>query len=469
MSSGSLRVTDDPCKSNEDCHSTFEFCNMSTLLCEHKDVFPMEIIEFIGTFVLTILIALANASGIGGGVVVVLIVRIFFGFTHVESVPISQASIVVASFVRLFLNWNKKHPYKPKTMVDYDMAVIMMPAMMLGSGIGVLLRSVLAGIIQSFLLFLILVYSAYKSLKKGVKTYQGENKKIREGENLVLDPAGKPVYLNPSHEEYKSEEPSMTELRDTMDNPMRRSVVNKRLQKIYYNENTHFYWKKAIPIVLVFLFLVAQNLLRGSSQVASIVDFDRCSVGDWTTLAVYVALCFLSTIVMVYIVQKEYAHKERSGYTFHETDLRYNFKNSSYLAFISFMAGVITAIAGISGSSILTPLMLELNVDARVAGDTAMILVLFSSIANCSQFIIGKELNWPFSIFSMCFVGIGTLSGLVAINKAIKATGRTSIIILLLALVLGMSAGTTLIVDSLLIAERVRDGQDIFDFKPYCP
>ena len=47
-------------------------------------------LEFFGSFVLGILIALSNAGGIGGGGIIVPIVLIFFNFSTKESIALSN-------------------------------------------------------------------------------------------------------------------------------------------------------------------------------------------------------------------------------------------------------------------------------------------------------------------------------------------------------------------------------------------
>jgi uncharacterized membrane protein YfcA len=63
---------------------------MDELKCEHKDVFPLEIIEFFGSIVLAIMLAISNAAGIGGGGIIVPIAIIFFQFSTKEAVALSN-------------------------------------------------------------------------------------------------------------------------------------------------------------------------------------------------------------------------------------------------------------------------------------------------------------------------------------------------------------------------------------------
>jgi uncharacterized membrane protein YfcA len=72
-------------------------------------------IEFIGVFVLSALIGMANVGGIGGGGITVPLVAICWGFTTKQSIAISGATIFLGAIVRFFYSIDKKHPEKKAT------------------------------------------------------------------------------------------------------------------------------------------------------------------------------------------------------------------------------------------------------------------------------------------------------------------------------------------------------------------
>ena len=73
------------CQNDNNC-SKFETCIADVKgisVCQHKSS-PFSyflFIEFVGIFILAILISLASAGGVGGGEVVVPTISIFFGFS----------------------------------------------------------------------------------------------------------------------------------------------------------------------------------------------------------------------------------------------------------------------------------------------------------------------------------------------------------------------------------------------------
>ena len=112
--------------------------------------------DYFGIIALSSLMSLATAAGLGGGEIVVPVIKILFEFTQEEAAPLSQCCIMMAGITRFFINYNKKHPYKKAVSIDYKAAMILMPAIFLGSSMGIMLHKVLPNINQEIMLLLVL-------------------------------------------------------------------------------------------------------------------------------------------------------------------------------------------------------------------------------------------------------------------------------------------------------------------------
>jgi hypothetical protein len=53
-------------------------CSLKKGVCVHKDIFPIQGIEIVGTVIITVLMALSVMSGVGGGGIVVPLLMFFF-------------------------------------------------------------------------------------------------------------------------------------------------------------------------------------------------------------------------------------------------------------------------------------------------------------------------------------------------------------------------------------------------------
>jgi hypothetical protein len=134
---------DQVCATTDDCNAPYETCNTGSNKCEHKEVFPLELMEFFGSVSLGILIALCNAGGIGGGEIIVPAGMIFFVFSTKEAVALSNFCIFAASLTRFIINFNLKHPMKDAKVIDYSIVMVMFPMVLLGSTIGIQISGML--------------------------------------------------------------------------------------------------------------------------------------------------------------------------------------------------------------------------------------------------------------------------------------------------------------------------------------
>ena len=102
--------------------------------CLHKNVFPMELLEYFGIIVFALLMAMANIAGIGGGGVAIPIVMAFFHFNTKPAIAISSFSIFMTTLARFVMNFKLPHPEKKHSVViDYNLVTIMMPTTLAGA------------------------------------------------------------------------------------------------------------------------------------------------------------------------------------------------------------------------------------------------------------------------------------------------------------------------------------------------
>ena len=126
--------------------------------CEHKEIAPFLTSEIIGIVTLPLLLGLANIGGIGGGGLVIPLAIGCWGFSTTEAVAISNSTVFLGAMLRFFgFSIKQKHPYADKTVIDYNIASIMMPAVFLGSFSGLYLQAMLPEAVITILLTVILI------------------------------------------------------------------------------------------------------------------------------------------------------------------------------------------------------------------------------------------------------------------------------------------------------------------------
>ena len=132
----------------------------------HKSAFPLQEIEVTGTMVLTFLMALAVISGIGGGGIIVSLLMVFYKLNTKEAIAVSGFTIFAGSVCRFIVTINKRQPEKDAPVIDYGLANIMLPTVLVGSLIGVFLNLMLPALVLQISLSIVL---AGLSLQSGIK------------------------------------------------------------------------------------------------------------------------------------------------------------------------------------------------------------------------------------------------------------------------------------------------------------
>ena len=100
----------------------------------------MEVSEFLGFIILPCLMSLSTVAGIGGGGVVIPVIMVCYQFETKKAIAISGFSILTCSLTRYLYNLNQKHPEKDSVVIDYGLASIMLPTVLMGSYLGVIIN-----------------------------------------------------------------------------------------------------------------------------------------------------------------------------------------------------------------------------------------------------------------------------------------------------------------------------------------
>ena len=92
----------------------------------------------------------------------------------------SNASIGVASICRYIINFNKSHPLKQGTgvLVDYNVASLMLPMIVVGATTGVMLNQILPPILVSIIFTILVVFFNITTFRKLLKIQADERKRL---------------------------------------------------------------------------------------------------------------------------------------------------------------------------------------------------------------------------------------------------------------------------------------------------
>jgi hypothetical protein len=177
---------DDSCTTDADCKTDdWIYCESGT--CQHKELFPLYNLEIGGTIVLTLLMALAVMSGIGGGGIIVPLLEVFYKLDIKNAVACSGFTILTGSITRYLITLKERHPDKDATCIDYGATNVMLPAVLVGSTLGVFFNLIFPKIITTFCLTLLLLFLTVQSSFKLRQVIKKENAKLKAAQEGKLD------------------------------------------------------------------------------------------------------------------------------------------------------------------------------------------------------------------------------------------------------------------------------------------
>lgn len=225
--------------------------------------------------------------------------------------------------------------------------------------------------------------------------------------------------------------------------------------------------KNLIVILCIYFLIILCNFLGGAKGTPSLLGIQACSVGYWI-FELFFALTFLvvAILTLIYLV-KVTEKKQRLGYKFDPTDTIWNYRSSTKIALVALVAGLLAGMLGIGGGLVMNPVMLELGVLPEISTATSSSLVFFTSSIAVIVFASGGAIDPEYGGFLFALAFVGSLIGVLVIKRIVTRSGRTSILVLLLAIILGLAAFIIVLYGSLRMSGN--EGQTPgWGFRSFC-
>ena len=418
---------DKTCLSSTDCPNLYDCVNG---ICKHKSLFPLAGIEIGGLFVLVILTGLANAGGIGGGTLLTCILIIFFNYNENNSIAFVYA-LVFGGALGNFINvGGQKDKKTGKPLVNYELGLVCMPPMILGTNIGVILGRIVAPIIILIGIITVTLYSALRIFKKMKNQFKKESQENKDQRNEsfqghLLDHPGDEVHYEPRYSENLESEGSV------------------KVSKIIEDEHKLFPMKKLGLIIALIAIIILLLLFRGTENFHSIIGIQYCGVLYWLLLVVQILVC-----LAVFFVNKRYLK------SILETKRLYQISSSkgefemseghiNKLAILSLVAGVLAGLLGIGGGMVMSPTLLTIGVPAMSLGATSGFFVVQTSFISLFQSILYGDVPIGDQAFFFGISLVGSFGVSFFLTWLVKKLQRPSIILIALFGVLMLSVITT--------------------------
>ncbi|KAM0973673.1 hypothetical protein ACFX2C_016965 [Malus domestica] len=336
--------------------------------------------------------AFGSVGGVGGGGIFVPMLSLIIGFDPKSATAISKCMIMGAAASTVYYNLKLKHPTIDMPIIDYDLAVLIQPMLMLGISIGVAFNVIFADWMVTVLLIVLFICTSTKAFFKGVETWKKETIMKKEAARRLDSAAAenvayKPLPSGPANEQEKgTKEPEV-------------SII----------ENVC--WKELGLLVFVWVAFLAL-------QIAKI----PVSLG----VSMYEA-------VSLYQGRRVIASKGEEG-----TDWKV-YQLVIYCLF-GVIAGIVGGLLGLGGGFIMGPLFLELGLPPQVSSATATFAMTFSSSMSVVEYYLLKRFPVPYAVYLTAVATVAALVGQHIVRRLIILFGRASLIIFILAFTIFVSA-----------------------------
>ncbi|KAG9139305.1 hypothetical protein Leryth_011300 [Lithospermum erythrorhizon] len=296
-------------------------------------------------------------------------------------------------------------------IIDYDLAVLIQPMLMMGISIGVALNVVFADWMVTVLLIVLFIGTSTKAFFRGLETWKKETIIKKEAaKRLASNGAGgeaeyKPLSGGPSNG---------TKKEDSVE------------QEISLIDNVC--WKECGLLVFVWIAFLALQIIKEYTS--------TCSVSYWVVNLMQIPVAVGVSSFEAVSLYKGWRTISSKG------DTGTNFQVSQLLVYCFFgvLAGVVGGLLGLGGGFIMGPLFLELGVPPQVSSATATFAMMFSSSMSVVEYYLLKRFPVPYALYLMIVATIAAFVGQHVVRKVIIILGRASIIIFILAFTIFVSA-----------------------------
>ena len=380
--------------------------------------------EITGAALISIAIIFGNAAGVGGAGVIVPVLLLIYSLEILQASALSNFLIFIGFALRYYFNYKERHPKKNKPVIDYDTISLMLPASLLGTKFGVIIHDIFPRSVLFILLSITLLYLAYCSYARGNKLAAAERMKIIEPEVKAT--------------------PMLTLERMSDDEFVptgRASVLDKqRALEIEAEEAKPIPPKKIFLILVLFAFMMISVIIEGSKGLPSLVGVELCSGGYWLSFASFIAICAIIVVINARDISFLATEKRLLGIKLTKDDVDWTWQKIMKYSIYGTIAGILSAIFGIGGGMILSPVLLQLEMEPEVVAATGALFVLFTTAS--STFILMYE-GYLITSYAIALGTVSILSSLLSIwlvTGFIKRHGRSSLVVYIMAIIIGVSA-----------------------------
>ncbi|KAB2619265.1 hypothetical protein D8674_015134 [Pyrus ussuriensis x Pyrus communis] len=387
--------------------------------------------------------AFGSVGGVGGGGIFVPMLSLIIGFDPKSATAISKCMIMGAAASTVYYNLKLKHPTIDMPIIDYDLAVLIQPMLMLGISIGVAFNVIFADWMVTVLLIVLFIGTSTKAFFKGVETWKKETIMKKEAARS-LESAGEfdllwlkccikhsnfllvvDFYIDVIYVLVRSAAENVA-YKPLPSGPANEQEKETKEPEVSIIENVC--WKELGLLVFVWVAFLALQIVKQRTT--------TCSPGYWVVNLLQIPVSLgvsMYEAVSLYQGRRVIASKGEEG-----TDWKVH-QLVIYCLF-GVIAGIVGGLLGLGGGFIMGPLFLELGIPPQVSSATATFAMTFSSSMSVVEYYLLKRFPVPYAVYLTAVATVAALVGQHIVRRLIILFGRASLIIFILAFTIFVSA-----------------------------
>ncbi|MQL81227.1 hypothetical protein Taro_013678 [Colocasia esculenta] len=353
--------------------------------------------------------AFGSVGGVGGGGIFVPMLSLIVGFDPKSSTAISKCMIMGAAASTVYYNLKLRHPTLELPIIDYDLAVLFQPMLMLGISIGVAFNVIFADWMVTVLLIILFIGTSTKAFLKGVETWKKET--------IAKKEAARRAEANGSEVEYQP-------LPGGPGNGAQKKAMEDAEVPLLEN----IYWKELGLLVFVWVSFLGLQVAKNYTS--------TCSTAYWVLNLLQIPVSVGVTLyqsISLYTGRKVISSKGEQGTNWRVYQL-------FLYSFCGVMAGVVGGLLGLGGGFVLGPLFLELGIPPQVSSATATFAMTFSSSMSVIEYYLLRRFPVPYALYFIAVATVAAFVGQHVVRRLIILLGRASLIIFILAFTIFVSA-----------------------------
>lgn len=454
-----------------------------------------------------ILSALTMPAGIGGGILFVPVLRLIGGMNQSSASALSQVLITGAAIGSILFQiaWQRANKGEPLLAQPYYV-ILMMPALLSGSLVGVFLNHLFPDIISLIVLVGLCILSSIMIFQKGMATWRRENE-VMAARLRTLTPSPQdtgaaelpaplpPLDLNDRGLSLMSIEaginlPPETGMYEEIENPGQSfmfentAVITPSLSVVSISSLRKRQRSRRTSFVVAQEAEVCAEGIDHSVEDRSVVKHSKLMKNLTGSVKIFVTFVigYWLYLTLLTVLRGSRTHPSFSGIVPCSASywaltgvqagvglvISLTVAWKEWLLILeTFTTGVVATISGASGGIILNPVLLHRGLDPQQTAATSTIIMFVMASCSALEFLLAGEVE-PILASLMGVTFVGSVAGMTFVTWLVKKLGRQSILVFMLG-ALVIVGGIMLVYLGILDVIKEYDlGQNPFELGQLC-